>query len=678
MKVQSAGLAIAMAFGMISGACGSGSGSSSGTGGKSSSGGAVGTGGSSSSGGAPGTGGSSSSGGVVGTGGSSGSGGAGGSCSNATPCGGTLVGTWSVTSSCLKVTGNLDLTLVSMGCSSSPVTGSLQVSGTWTANSDGTYSDSTTTSGDVQFTLQASCLVISGTPATTCDKAAGALSALGYSTVNCASATGGGCTCTAKVQQALSSASGAYSISGNVVTNVGDLADPYFTKYSYCVSANSMTWTPQSTGATGTVTGSIVLQKQGATGSGGSGGAPASGGVTGKGGQSGSGGAGGVSASGGRSGSGGATNSGGATGGTTSLGGNTGSGGAATGGTTAKGGNTGSGGTAATGGTPGTGTGPCDIYAAASCTCVAAHSTVRALVGSYSGALYQVKRADGTTKDIPVLNGFADSSVQDAFCTSACTITKIYDQSGHGNFLSAETLDAEDTTVRPMASVTGHTAATATAETLNVGGHKVYSLYTKASQAYWRDGSTSGMPINAEPQGIYMVTSGTHYNAGCCYDYGNGETKRIYVAGPSMDAVNFSGSPAIWGSGAGNGPWVMADLEGGVFSGSTAGNNPNNPSQTAKYVTAVEKNNGTTAFALRGGDATSGALGTYYSGALPAGKNPMKKQGSIILGSGGDCCYSNSNASYGTFYEGAIVAGYPSDATDNAIQANIVAAKYGQ
>ena len=122
----------------------------------------------------------------------------------------------------------------------------------------------------------------------------------------------------------------------------------------------------------------------------------------------------------------------------------------------------------------------------------------------------------------------------------------------------------------------------------------------------------------------------------------------------------------------------MADLEDGVFSGATTGNNPNNPSQTATYVTAMEKNNGTTEFQLRGADATSGSLGTYYKGALPGGKNPMKKQGSIVLGSGGDCCYSNSNASQGTFYEGAIVAGYPSDATDAAIQANIVSAGYGK
>jgi hypothetical protein len=55
----------------------------------------------------------------------------------------------------------------------------------------------------------------------------------------------------------------------------------------------------------------------------------------------------------------------------------------------------------------------------------------------------------------------------------------------------------------------------------------------------------------------------------------------------------------------------------------------------------------------------------------------MHQQGAIDLGSGGDCCATNTNLSVGTFYEGAIVAGYPSDATDNAVQANIVAAGYG-
>ena len=51
----------------------------------------------------------------------------------------------------------------------------------------------------------------------------------------------------------------------------------------------------------------------------------------------------------------------------------------------------------------------------------------------------------------------------------------------------------------------------------------------------------------------------------------------------------------------------------------------------------------------------------------------MRKQGAILLGNGGD----NSNGSQGTFYEGVMTtAGYPSDATEKLVQANVVAAKY--
>jgi hypothetical protein len=52
--------------------------------------------------------------------------------------------------------------------------------------------------------------------------------------------------------------------------------------------------------------------------------------------------------------------------------------------------------------------------------------------------------------------------------------------------------------------------------------------------------------------------------------------------------------------------------------------------------------------------------------------DPMRKQGAIVLGNGGD----NSNSSQGTFYEGVMTAGYPADAVDQKVQADIVAAKY--
>jgi len=51
----------------------------------------------------------------------------------------------------------------------------------------------------------------------------------------------------------------------------------------------------------------------------------------------------------------------------------------------------------------------------------------------------------------------------------------------------------------------------------------------------------------------------------------------------------------------------------------------------------------------------------------------MHKEGAIILGIGGD----NSKGSAGSFFEGAMTSGYPSDATENAVQANIASVGYG-
>jgi hypothetical protein len=52
----------------------------------------------------------------------------------------------------------------------------------------------------------------------------------------------------------------------------------------------------------------------------------------------------------------------------------------------------------------------------------------------------------------------------------------------------------------------------------------------------------------------------------------------------------------------------------------------------------------------------------------------MNNQGGIVLGVGGD----NSNNSWGTFYEGAIISGYPTNETDVAILKNVQAAGYGE
>lgn len=314
--------------------------------------------------------------------------------------------------------------------------------------------------------------------------------------------------------------------------------------------------------------------------------------------------------------------------------------------------------------------GPCDIYASGGTPCVAAHSTTRALYSAFSGALYQVKRSsDSATTTIAPLSagGVANAATQDSFCAgTTCVITIIYDQSGHNNHLT----DAPPGGAAKGPGPNGYdNLAPATGAAISLHGQKAYGVFVAPGTGY-RNNAATGTATGDEPEGIYAVFDGTHYNGGCCFDYGNAETSSDDTGAGHMEAIYF-GNCGVWGSGSGSGPWIMADLENGLFSGQSAKNNPADLSISHRFVTAIVKGE-TNQWAIRGGDATSGSLSTFYSGVRPSGYNPMHKEGAIILGTGGD----NSDGAQGTFYEGVMTSGYPSDATENAVQANIVAAGY--
>jgi len=313
---------------------------------------------------------------------------------------------------------------------------------------------------------------------------------------------------------------------------------------------------------------------------------------------------------------------------------------------------------------------PCDIYSSGGTPCVAAHSTTRALYSAYSGSLYQVKRSsDSTTTNIAPLSagGVANAATQDSFCAgTTCVITIVYDQSGRGNHL---------TQAPPGGAGAGPASggydnlASATAAPIYVDNKKAYGVYVASGVGY-RNNAASGTAKGDAAEGIYAIFDGTHYNGGCCFDYGNAETSSTDTGAGHMEAVYF-GNCNVWGTGSGSGPWIMADLENGLFSGSNAKNNAGDPSIDYRFVTAIVKGEPGN-WAIRGGNAASGSLSTFYNGARPSGYNPMKKEGAIILGTGGD----NSHGAVGTFYEGVMTSGYPSDATENSVQADIVAAKY--
>ena len=572
-------------------------------------------------------------------------------CTGITACGGDVVGTWTASSPCLKLSGNLDISAAGLdpaACVNPTISGTLMVSGTWTANSNGTYTDGTTTTGDVQIELPAGCLKLSGTMVT-CDRIAAPLTGVGFESANCQSAAaGGGCTCTAKINQKGGAgllspdpqAEGNYKTSGNSLTMAVGIADA---NYDYCVSGNQLTLAPQTMGPP--TSGTIVFQKGDSTGTGG---------MTGAAGMTGTGGGGGDMAG---------------TGGPVGVGGGVGG---STGGTTGQTDNA---------------EGPCDIYAAANTPCVAAYSTIRRLNSQYMGPLYQVRNGSssmntgsgGMSKDIGVTaDGFADTAAQDAFCSgSVCTFSLLYDQSGNGNDLSV---------AKKGLSNGGAYAgmddfeSSATKGMLMVGGHKVYSLYMAAREGYRIMTKGHNVPLGTASEGIYELADGTHSGTACCWDFGNVTTDPTKYA--TMNTLFFG--VAFWGNGAGSGPWFMADFEAGVWAGgSNPGDpgwgslndahpaNPNDPSMKVPFAMGVLKTS-TSKYAIRAADAQQATdLTTAFEGAMP---KPMDNQGGIVLGVGGD----NSNNSWGTFYEGAIVSGYPSASTDLAVLQNIQAVNYGK
>ena len=198
----------------------------------------------------------------------------------------------------------------------------------------------------------------------------------------------------------------------------------------------------------------------------------------------------------------------------------------------------------------------------------------------------------------------------------------------------------------------------------------------------YRVANTTGVAKGNEPETLYMVTSGQYVNDGCCFEYvwaacsvgiavwvdvlsrrcatamempsptrqthlhmETGRWRPLISARASayFDSIRElllcylhsrfhtrSSVSGYWCGGQGDvGPWVLADLENGLWGCGTPGaHNNNNTPLTSLFVTAMVKG-GVSGFALKGGNATEGSLLTMYDGPRPPGYQPMKKQGAI-------------------------------------------------
>lgn len=178
-------------------------------------------------------------------------------------CGGDLVGAWSVVSSNLVVSGTVNMKVVGLVCETSTITAAqLQVSGTFTANADGSYTDNTIATGVTVMEMPVECLSLSGTTIQ-CIRVGRGMGGLGYESVQCVdNEETGGCTCEATVNQTgglgvvtpVVMSTGNYTTAGTALT-IGDHA------YPCLVSGESLTVTPPSLN-TGTVEGGILFQRQ--------------------------------------------------------------------------------------------------------------------------------------------------------------------------------------------------------------------------------------------------------------------------------------------------------------------------------------------------------------------------------------------------------------------------------
>jgi hypothetical protein len=332
--------------------------------------------------------------------------------------------------------------------------------------------------------------------------------------------------------------------------------------------------------------------------------------------------------------------------------------------------------------------GPCDIFAAESTPCVAAYSTIRLLKGDYAGPLYEVRAGSsatntgtgGTPYDIGTTpNGFADANAQDAVCSgTVCTVSRLYDQSGRGNHLTVAKRGTMDG--GPNAAMDDFESI-ADASEITVGGARVYPLYMQTRQGYRLQALGNGMPRGTAAQGIYMLADGTRGTGACCWEFGNVTTDPTTYRG--VNSLLFG--IGFWGQGNGTGPWFMADFGAGVWAGGSVSGDPgwgdlndpasprnaNNPTLMVPFALGFLKTNASSYSLRMANAATASTLTTAYAGGLP---RTLDNQGGIVLGVGAN----NDNNERSTFYEGAIVAGYPADATQNAVFQNVKAAGYGQ
>jgi len=178
--------------------------------------------------------------GAAGTSGGAGAGGAAGACTNTPSCGGEVVGTWTVSASCIG-SGTTSAGIDDCPAATGRTIG-YKIGGTFAFAADLTYVATTTLVGTVILDYPTSCLTASGT--TCVALSSNLMTAIGgmFSSASCATMAPN-CHCTFVLSGTPKTETGTYSTSGGVLSELTD-GETSADESTYCVKGNTLTLSP--------------------------------------------------------------------------------------------------------------------------------------------------------------------------------------------------------------------------------------------------------------------------------------------------------------------------------------------------------------------------------------------------------------------------------------------------
>jgi hypothetical protein len=159
-------------------------------------------------------------------------GGSAGTCGKVQPCGGSIVGTWTVHTSC----GSIGNFTGGVTCTGATLDESMKVtSGTLTFNADMTYATTVAQSGTIKFKAPLSC-----TSAASCDELATSIYPMPPDATSTCTTANAVCDCSIVYSGPMTGTdSGTYTTAGNVVTLTPSSGGPPIPG-SYCVQGNEL------------------------------------------------------------------------------------------------------------------------------------------------------------------------------------------------------------------------------------------------------------------------------------------------------------------------------------------------------------------------------------------------------------------------------------------------------